>query len=74
MKLEARLARLEQQDAGMPTQWRWIIAEDADAVKQAKADHIALHGDTPSAGWIISYLAPGLPSKGMIPANAAGIE
>lgn len=57
--LEKRLDALEQAaKPGMPTQWRWIIAADAKAVEQAKAEHIAKHGDKPGAGWIVSYLAP----------------
>ena len=57
--LEKRLDALEQAgDTGTPTHWRWIIAKGADAVEQAKADHISEHGDMPGAGWIVSYLAP----------------
>ena len=57
--LEKRLDALEQASKpGIPTHWRWIIAENAQAVERAKLDHINEHGDTPDAGWIISYLAP----------------
>lgn len=57
--LEKRLDALEQAARpGMPTQWRWIIVENEDAIDQAKAEHIAQHGDIAGAGWIVSYLAP----------------
>jgi len=64
--LEKRLDALEQAgNTGTPTDWRWIIAKDADAVEQAKADHISEHGDMPGAGWIVSYMVPltGISSK-----------
>ena len=62
--LEKRLDALEMASKqGMPTRWRWIIAHDAEGVEQAKADHIAQHGDMTSAGWIISYLAEPAPIR-----------
>jgi len=57
--LDKRLDALERAThSEMPTRWRWVIAENAEAVEQAKADHVALYGDMPGAGWIISFLAP----------------
>ena len=67
--LEKRLDALEQAyRPGMPTQWRWIIVENDDGVDQAKADHIAEHGDVSGAGWIVSHMAA---PKTSDPARAA---